>query len=565
LPTVAEALEIAFDQLTRARWVEAEATARAILAAAPDVAGAWWAAGVALAERERPGEAISRFEVAITLAPGGAGHWRGLANVLIRVGDTGRASRVIERGTRLDPESIEAWVITATARGRSDAARLAVALAPDDARGWSAAARAETRRPEIALSAAKRAATLSPRDPSVLAALGNAALAAGLEREGETLLRRVWSTAPSVPGVAADLASTLARAGRMEEAEEVLAAAPDTPETWNARAAARRLAGRFRDAEVDYDRVIRARPTDRGARWNRALVRLSLGRWLDAWAGFEERVVPTRGLPRPTGRDDLPGRTLLLTAEQGLGDTLHFIRYTPLFARAGARVVVEIPPELAPLYPRVPGADRVVVRGEAVSDADMECPMMSGPALFGSTPDEVPPPIVPHVDPARRAAWRERLGEGDGPRVGLVWAGNPRFQHDRARSPGWEAMRPLLAVEGVRFVALQFGPGRARIDGPSSLVDLGPEIRDFADTAAIMSELDLVISSCTAPAHLAGSLGRPLWLWLSAAPDWRWLTEREDSPWYGNARLFRQPRLGDWNSVAERSAIALRERARGYF
>jgi len=566
MPTVVQALEIAFDQLAAGRRDAAATTARAIVAAAPDAAAAWWVIGVTLAEGDRSTEAIPTFEIAVSLAPAGAGHWRALANALSRVGDTGRAARVIERATRLDPGSAEGWVILATTRGRADAARRAVALAPDDARAWSAARRTEaTRGTDVALTAARRAVTLAPRDPALLAAMGVAAVAAGLEREGEALLRRVWTHAPGVPGVAVDLASLLARAGRMEEAEAVLATAPETPETWSARAAARRLAGRFGEAALDYDRVIAARPNDRGARWNRALVRLSLGEWRDAWSGFEERIVPTRGFPRATRLEDLAGRSVLLTAEQGLGDTLHFIRYAPSFAAAGARVVVEIPPELAPLYPEVPGAARVVVRGGAVADVDMECPMMSAPALFGSTPDAVPPPVAPHVDPALRAAWRDRLGEGEDLRVGLVWAGNPRFQHDRSRSPGLDAMRPLLAVEGVRFFALQFGPERARIEGPPAFVDLGPEIRDFADTAAIMSELDLVISSCTAPAHLAGSLGRPLWVWLSAAPDWRWLTEREDSPWYGNARLFRQPMIGDWKSVAERVASALTELARSRF
>lgn len=554
---MAEALNVAFEHLSRGRWSEAERVAGAILAVAADEAGAWWIAGVAAAETTRGEIAAARFLRALTLAPGTAGYWRASAGALTITGDTGGAQTRIRRGARLEPDSTEAWIQAADVGLGREAGRRAVSLTPNDSRAWIALSRSDVGDPEAALTAARRAAALSPRDRTAVARLAVAAVTAGLEREGEALLRRLLAARPDQPDVVADLGSLLARSGRMDEAEAVFATAPGTPDVWSARAAARRLAGRFEEAVADCDRVLSVRTRDRGVVWNRALSLLSLGRWREAWPGFEARVAPSRGLPRPTSPDDLAGRVVILTTEQGLGDTLHFIRYAPLFAARGARVIVEVQPELLPLYPEIPGAARVVSRGEPVPEADMECPMMSGPALFGSIPETVPPPLPPHVDPPLASRWRKRLGGGDELKVGLVWAGNPRFQHDRLRSPGFEAIHPLLFVPGVRFFALQFGPGRAPIAGPDSFVDLGPEIRDFADTAAIMSELDLVISSCTAPAHLAGSLGCPLWLWLTIAPDWRWLTERTDTPWYPSARLFRQASVGDWKSVAERTADAL--------
>lgn len=567
MPTVTEALNIAFEHLSHHRRNDAEAVARAILTVAPETAGAWWIAGVAAAETSLGEVAAGRFRNAVALAPGAAGYWRASAGALTITGDTGGAQIHIRRGARLEPDSTEAWILAAEVGLGSGAGRRAAALTPDDPRTWLALSRSEVADPEAALTAARRAATLSPRDRTVLARLAVAAATAGLEREGEALLRRLLAARPGQSDVAADLGSLLARSGRMEEAEVVFATAPGTPDVWSARAAARRLAGRFEEAVADCDRVLSVRTRDRGVVWNRALSLLSLGRWREAWPGFEARVTPSRGLPKPASPDDLAGRVVILTTEQGLGDTLQFVRYAPLFAASGARVIVEVQPELLPLFPEIPGATRVVSRGEPAPEADMECPMMSGPALFGSTPETVPPAIVPRVDPTLRSGWRGRLGGGDELKVGLVWAGNPRFQHDRLRSPGFEATRALFDTPGVRFLALQFGPGRPAIEGPDSFVDLGPEIRDFADTAAIMSELDLVISSCTAPAHLAGSLGRPLWLWLTVAPDWRWLTGRTDTPWYPNARLFRQAAVGDWKDVARRTVDALRnvseERSRG--
>jgi len=209
----------------------------------------------------------------------------------------------------------------------------------------------------------------------------------------------------------------------------------------------------------------------------------------------------------------------------------------------------------------VAGAAQVIARGDPLPPFDLECPLMSLPRAFATVVDGVPADI-PYLrpDPLRVARWRDRLGPHGALRVGLVWAGNPRFPGDVERSPKLAGLRGLLDVPGCRFYGLQMGPGRADLADavlPDSFTDLGPEIADFADTAAIMANLDIVVSSCTGPAHLAGALGVPLWLALPFSPDWRWLTGRDDSPWYPTARLFRQPAPGDWSSVAGRMAAEL--------
>ena len=206
-------------------------------------------------------------------------------------------------------------------------------------------------------------------------------------------------------------------------------------------------------------------------------------------------------------------------------------------------------------------AETVIGCGEAVPPSDIECPLMSLPAVFATALDSIPA-ALPYLraDPVRSALWRDRLGTGGEPKVGVVWAGNPNFRHDRRRSPGLAALRSIFDLPGIRFFGLQMAEGRRdleKIAMPESFRDLGGDIVDFADTAAIMDNLDLVISSCTAPAHLAGALARPVWILLPHAPDWRWLLDRDDSPWYPTARLFRQPAPGDWRSVAERVAAAM--------
>ena len=246
------------------------------------------------------------------------------------------------------------------------------------------------------------------------------------------------------------------------------------------------------------------------------------------------------------------GKTVLLQAEQGFGDTIQFIRYLPMVIAKGGRVVLEIPDDLRPLIGHIDGVTAIMRRGEALPHFDVHCPLMSLALAFGTTLDTIPAPVPYLHAPAERiSSWRIRLAGTKGPRVGLVWSGKPTHKNDHNRSIPLALLAPLLRMPGMTFVSLQKDyrdTDRAAL-GALPLLRLDDALSDFADTAAVIAALDLVIAVDTAAAHLTGALGKPLWLLLPAIGDWRWLTERADSPWYPSARLFRQPRIGDWQSA----------------
>jgi hypothetical protein len=258
----------------------------------------------------------------------------------------------------------------------------------------------------------------------------------------------------------------------------------------------------------------------------------------------------------------LSGKTILLYAEQGVGDCLQFARYAPLVARRGARVLLAVHRELKALLSNL--ADAVFAEGEPLPPFDLRCPLLSLPLAFGTTlatiPDNVP---YVHADAEQVARWQTRLGPSGSLRVGLAWSGNPAHKNDYRRSLAFDCLAPVLALPDVQFVSLQkkVRPADAERLRRSPLIDLAAELNDFADTAAVVASLDLVIAVDTAVAHLAGAMGKPTWVLLPFSPDWRWLLDRDNSPWYPTARLFRQPRIGDWASVIARVAEELWRRA----
>jgi hypothetical protein len=277
----------------------------------------------------------------------------------------------------------------------------------------------------------------------------------------------------------------------------------------------------------------------------------------------EYRPQPEMGGPRWRGQR-LSGETVLIRGEQGLGDNIQFVRYAALLAARGARVVVGCPAGLGRLLGTAPGVAAVVEPGQGMAPPDFEVPMMSLPNIFGTTLQTIPasiPYLTPRADLVE--AWRARLAPHDGLKVGVVWGGNPEVAYDGRRSPGLDPYLALLDVPGVSVFSLQKGPAAGQMAGRNlsgRLVDLGPDLVDFDQTAAAMEAMDLVISSCTSPAHLAGALGRPVWVVLAAFPDWRWLLDRDDSPWYPSARLFRAGRGEGWGPVLGRVRAALEAR-----
>jgi tetratricopeptide (TPR) repeat protein len=317
-----------------------------------------------------------------------------------------------------------------------------------------------------------------------------------------------------------------------------------------------------KDAAVHARRGLALDPTLAQAAWIIGQARLALGDYagglglLEArWGLGEFRAVNGREFSWPAWRGGLrAGLRLLVWAEQGFGDALQFLRYVPILKAAGIRVVLEVQQPLRALVMSL-GVE-VVCRGELLPEVDAQVAMMSLPHLMGTRLETIPAE-VPYLaaPPDRRARWRERLAAFPRPRIGLNWQGNPAFRRDRERSPGFEPIRPLL--DAGRFLGLV--RDRAPDASHPNLTHLGPDFADFADTAACLEQLDLVVTSDTAIAHLAGALARPTWLLLHHAPDWRWLEHRTDSPWYPTLRLFRQSTPGDWTSVVTQVADALRD------
>jgi len=312
---------------------------------------------------------------------------------------------------------------------------------------------------------------------------------------------------------------------------------------------------------VSYGKTLALRKDDADAQFMTALALLARGDYRAGFEKYEARwrrtgMPPAKSRGRPLWRGDTPlaHKTLLLHAEQGLGDTIQFARYVPLVAKAGAKIVLEVHTELRALLARLPGAATIVARGEAVPPFDLHCPLGSLPLALRTELESVPADI-PYLaaDERRMAAWAERLGSRDLPRIAIAWSGNASHINDRNRSMPFAALAPLFDAP-ARFISIQrdvrAGDAEA-LAAEKRVIHLGDALDDFADTAAVLSQCDIVITVDTAVAHLAGALGRPVWVLLPFAPDWRWGLSGDTTPWYPTARLFRQSSLGEWNGVIE--------------
>jgi len=320
-----------------------------------------------------------------------------------------------------------------------------------------------------------------------------------------------------------------------------------------------------------YRQAVAIRPESVEAHFNLALQLLLTGDFAAGWEEYEwrwrrrdlEGYAPHRERPRWDGSHAVQ-QTVLLYCEQGFGDSLQFFRYAPLVAEMVGKVIVECPPSLQRLFANTPGIGAIVARGEKLPDFDLCCPLLSLPRLFKTTPRSIPA-TVPylHPDPEKTRRWRERLAADPAVlKVGLFWASEAGSRIAHLKSLALDALAPIAAAPGVSYYSLQRGAAAGQSARPPHgmrIVDLGGELEDFSDTAALIANLDLVISIDTAVAHLAGAMAKPIWTLAHFPPDWRWLLEREDSPWYPTMRLFRQQRSDDWAPVIGRLAAALEQ------
>lgn len=362
----------------------------------------------------------------------------------------------------------------------------------------------------------------------------------------------------------------------LESFAQALALKPDHVEAHTNAGNARKGLGRFDEARRDFDAALRIAPTDPMTRWSKALLELTLGSLEAGWPLYEARFqLPhlrgtQRNLPasRWTGEQSLEGRTILIYAEQGLGDTVQFVRYVPLLEQRGAEVLLETQAVLTGLLRSLPMRGRLFGRGEPIPSFDLQCPLLSLPLAFGTTEATIPGG-VPYLSADAEAveSWRTRLASLPGLKVGLHWQGNVDTEKQpwvRGRSFPLASAEPLLRLPGVSWISLQRGPGseqRMHIERGDRLAQLiDPQDLSAAavlETAALVSALDLVVTSDTFVAHLCGALGVPVWTVVQAVPDWRWLLEREDNPWYPTMRLFRQRVSGEWAAVFDTVANEL--------
>ena len=347
---------------------------------------------------------------------------------------------------------------------------------------------------------------------------------------------------------------------------QALDIAPDHPGALSNLGNTLNALGCLSDALVLHDRAVAAVPDEAEFHFSLAAALLAAGNYARGWDEYEWRWRRSQAKPRGFGEtwrgDDLAGRTILLHAEQGLGDTLQFVRYVPLVAERGGRVVLEVQAPLVRLMQDMPGSVKVIARGEVLPDFDAHCPLLSLPRLFDTRLDTIPA-SCPYLraDPITVATWRRKLAVDDGGlRVGLVWAGSAHADDpgahliDQRRSLAFSDFAPLFDLSGVHFISLQMHEslGQASKLTDARVLDPMSAVTDFADTAAIIANLDLVISVDTSAAHLAGALGQRVWLLSRFDGCWRWLRDREDSPWYPGMRIYRQTRPGDWLSIVER-------------
>lgn len=567
------------------------ADARRLAALAPDAAPAWLNLAVALQGGGLHAAAVEAYDKALRLQPDTAAALFNRAVLQQGLGRKARALADCRAATLVDPGFAPALVNGgALARDADDGAtarrwlRRATLIRPDIAEAWinltlavhADQAMTPPQRDAAAAALSRRALVLAPASVDALANLAVAA-----QNADPTLTLRLYERAralrPDHPETLANMATSALAAGRDEAAEQLYARAlalrPAYAEGWRNLGCAELERERFAVAKARFRRATLADPTNHAAGKNLGMTALLLGDYAAGWPAYEARLADAKNFPRRfnlpqwTG-EPLNGRRIVLHAEQGFGDFLQFVRYAPLAVRAGGRVTLETPQPLATLMRSLPLADAmtIVERGAPLPACDLQCPIMSLPHAFKTTAADIPADI-PYLaaDPAAAARWAERLGPrkpDERLRVGFIWAGSATFEKDALRSPRLAALRPVLDTPGVRFIALQKGDGRRDLAGadlPPSFTDVGDALNDFADTAAVMANLDLVISSCTGPAHLAAAMGIPTWIIVPRVPDWRWLLEREDSPWYPSVRLFRQARAGEWAETAARVAAALRD------
>ena len=539
LPQHAEALSNRGNTLKALkRFDEALLSYDRALALQPDYALALTNRGAVLFDLERYDEALASYDRSLAIRPEQAEALYNRAGTLHRLKRYEEAVASYDRAIALRPGFAEAYA------NRGNTLN-------------------ELRRFDEALASFDRAIALRPNLIEALCNRGNALNE--LKRRDEALASydRALALFPQYAASHYNRGTTLHEMKRYDEAlasyDRALALQPNYPEAISNRGATLYELKRHDEALESYDRAIALQPDYPEAHWNAASLRLLTGDFTRGWREYEwrwkyEMLAPAkRNFVQPLWRGEaIDGKTILLHSEQGLGDAIQFCRYAPLVAARGGRAIIEVDKRLRELMTSLAGVAQVVTMGETLPDFDLHCPLLSLPLAF-DTKIETIPSETPYLQaqPLKLAEWKKRLGAKHACRIGLAWSGNAAHKRDEIRSINLDALLPLLKTEAT-FVSVQkdVRPADTTIlRGCSKIMQAADALADFSDTAALISNLDLVITVDTSIAHLAGALGRPVWILLPYLPDWRWLLDRDTSPWYPTARLFRQDHARAWDSV----------------
>jgi tetratricopeptide (TPR) repeat protein len=533
--------------------------------------------GTVLQQQQRHKEALQAFETAVKLKPDDAELWRQLGNALAELKRLSDAVLSLQHALKLDPRNVNAankcgGLLHELGRFEEAVAYFTLCdeLLPDHAAVLHGRARAliELGKLEEALADGTKAHGLDPGSAEICNTVG--IVLQRLERHDEALewQDKALALRPDYVEALNNKATALGHFHRWEEAlplfDRALELQPDHVPVLLNKALQLFELHRFEEACALFDRVRTIDPDDADIEWDLSLYQLLIGNFEAGWAGREalwRRKIPPAypafAQPRLRGDEPIAGKTVLIYAEEGLGDSIQFARYAPMLAARGARVILAVAAPIVTLLSGVAGVAQCLPRLTATwPEFDIHCPMSRLPLIFKTRLETIPAatPYLPAPDEPRVRAWQDRLGPRTRPRVGLVWSGNPLHKNDHNRSVPLQTFTRLLDADAT-FVSLQKEvrpDDKAILLARSEIVDLTGHLTDFVETAALISCLDLVITVDTSVAHLAGALGRPTWILLPYTPDYRWLLDRDDSPWYPTARLFRQTATRDYASVIDR-------------
>jgi len=564
------------------RRESAEASYRRILKIDPRCPQALLLLGLLAQQAGQYPESIRLIEDALARNPDDPDTLNSLAESYLGDGRIESAIPCLQRVAELLPNSSEAHHRLGKAQEKAGdwgeakvSYARALALQPDSPDLHASFARVQCKQGAFgeAVGSCRRALSLDPRQYEFYNELGHALTHVGDYGAAVEAYQSALTLRPDSAEAVYGLGYILERNGELVAAANAY---------WNALKLNPRLGVAYQHLGITYhlqgdwakaiecaEALQKLEPDSAEARSFLGLIHLQQGNFPLGLREYEDRWRTTYGLRhrrkflQPLWKGEpLEGSRILLHAEQGMGDTLQFLRYAPLVAARGGKVVLEVQPRLHRLLAPTPGMEMVIRWGETLPEFDWHCPLLSLPLALGTDLNTIPAK-VPYVypDPAQAETWRQRL-QGKSLRIGLAWGGNAKHPHERWRSIPLEHLAPLTNLDGTTFYSLQMGATADQVKQlgyGSHLIDLQGEQKDFADTAAIVANLDLVISIDTSVAHLAGALGKPVWVLLHKSPDWRWMLEREDSPWYPTARLFRQSTLRNWQDVLARVERELRE------